>query len=152
MTDKVLLISPTGDNLGLKTLKEAQEMADIESLQLIAVSSDTNPPVYRLFNITNSKRRVRPKQKKDILKTVKISTKISDNDLETKINTVQKFLDKKYRVRIVVQPWNIRGNKKMDTANIFADELLKNFSNSATISQRYFSSYRDLTLLLIPNK
>lgn len=88
-----------------KALNYAQE----RNLDLIEVSKDSNPPVCKiadfgkyLYKLKKKERGQRKGAKLGKIKNIRISLRISEHDLETKINQAKKFLEKGYKVRIEV--------------------------------------------------
>jgi translation initiation factor IF-3 len=115
--DKVRLISPEGENLGIFSLKEALELARSKGLDLIEVTSNLTPPVCKLGNYGKflyQKRKKEREQRKKLklgkLKIIRISPRISDHDLETKRTQIKKHLEKGRRVKIEMP---LKGREKM---------------------------------------
>lgn len=104
---RVRVISEKDKNIGTFTLEEALQYARERNLDLIEVSVNSNPPVCRvmefgkyLYKLQKKEKTKRKGAKTSKLKNIRISLRISDHDLETKINKIKKFLLKGYKVRI----------------------------------------------------
>lgn len=127
--DKVRVISPEGENLGIFPLKEALELAKSKGLDLIEVTSNLTPPVCKLgdygkflYQKMKKEREQRKKLKLGKLKIIRISSRISDHDLETKQSQIKKHLEKGRRVKIEMP---LKGREKMFEE--IAKEKLKEF-------------------------
>ncbi len=113
---EVRLISEKGENLGVVSLEKALKYAKEQNLDLIEVSKDSQPPVCKLmnfgkylYNLQKKERHQRKGTKLGKIKNIRISLRISEHDLQTKINQAKKFLEKGYKVKIEVF---LRGREK----------------------------------------
>ena len=91
---------------------EAWSQAESQGLDLILVSSeDITPPVVRIQDfkkIMFEKKKARAgnktqKKRKSDLKEIQLKANISDHDLQTKINSIDKFLERGDKVKVVVR-------------------------------------------------
>ncbi|MEA1964268.1 MAG: translation initiation factor IF-3 [Candidatus Aerophobetes bacterium] len=104
---QVRVIGVKGEQLGLFPLKEALKIVQKEGLDLVEVAPDSNPPVCRILDYGKFKyqrekqrKKARKKQATDTLKEVRLSYKIGEHDLETKLNRISKFLQEGHKVKI----------------------------------------------------
>ncbi|MFN3535400.1 MAG: translation initiation factor IF-3 [Desulfatiglandales bacterium] len=109
MAEKVRLVSSTGQNLGIVGINEALRIAREEGLDLVEVAPNADPPVckvmdYGKFKYRASKKIQESKKKTKVfqLKEVKLRPRTDDHDLETKIKSIRKFLEKKNRVKVTI--------------------------------------------------
>jgi translation initiation factor IF-3 len=126
------VISEDGKNIGVLSPKEALQNAKERGLDLIEVSKDSNPPVCKIMDFgkymyqeEKKERKKRKGAKVGKLKNIRISLRISDHDLETKMKQTRKFLDKGYKVRIEVF---LRGREKA-LRNVAREKLESVFKN-----------------------
>lgn len=96
----VLVIDPNGVNLGSHTMEAAEKLADNYGLDL----AEVRPGVYKILdlgklNYEASKRKV---TKAKPVKDMKFKLNIGDNDYNTKIDHVRKFLESGHTVRITI--------------------------------------------------
>ena len=105
----VRLISVEGQQLGILPLREALRVAREEGLDLVEVSPKSDPPVCRImdygkFKYQASKKLQEARKKSKIfqVKEVKLRPHTDEHDLKFKIRNIKKFLEKKYRVKVVV--------------------------------------------------
>ena len=104
---EVLLISSTGEKLGVVNTRQALMMARNERLDLVEVSPNSIPPVckiidYGKFQYEQSKKvkqNAKPQLKVKV-KEVKVRPNIDTHDLNVKIKQARTFLEKGFRVRL----------------------------------------------------
>ncbi len=103
------MISNTGEQLGIMSLNEAMNLAESDNLDLIEIAPNSQPPVAKImdwgkyqYQKTKEQQKNRRKSRSNELKQMRIGLKISDNDLEIKLNKVKKFLAKGNKVKIQV--------------------------------------------------
>lgn len=88
--------------------QEAFKLAETEGLDLVIVSDASNPPVVRIQDFKKlqyEKKKQKSKQTKKAseLKEIQLKANISEHDLQTKVNNIEKFLDRGDKVKIVVR-------------------------------------------------
>jgi translation initiation factor IF-3 len=103
----VRVIDEEGSQLGVLSIQEALEKAEYMEMDLVEISPDANPPVVKVIDYGKwkyKKEKIEQKSSKEKKNTkeVRFSISISDNDLKTKINMVQKFLKQGDNVLIKV--------------------------------------------------
>ena len=103
------LISVEGQQLGILPLQDALRVARDEGLDLVEVSPKSDPPVCRImdygkFKYQASKKLQEARKKSRVfqVKEVKLRPHTDEHDLSFKIRNIKKFLEKKYRVKVVV--------------------------------------------------
>ncbi len=85
-------------------------MADSESLDLIEISPNANPPVVKMMDYGKYKYQIQKKlaeaKKKQVVidvKEMKFRPNIEKHDLEVKVNHIEKFLDQGDKVKLLMQ-------------------------------------------------
>ena len=106
----VQVIGSDGNNLGVLTLKKAIEIAKDESLDLIEISPNTNPPVCKIMDIGKYKYDLqkkaslaKKKQKVVSLKELKMRPGTEIHDYNFKLKNAKKFLVKGDKVKFTVK-------------------------------------------------
>jgi|TARA_Y100001970_G_scaffold193997_1_gene235859 translation initiation factor IF-3 len=106
----VQVIGSAGDNLGVLTLKKAIEIAKDESLDLIEISPNANPPVCKIMDIGKYKYDLqkkaslaKKKQKVVSLKELKLRPGTEIHDYNFKLKNAKKFLVKGDKVKFTVK-------------------------------------------------
>ena len=100
------VVDKEGEQLGVKPIEEALQIAKERNLDLVQVTEKVDPPVckitdYGKYQYQQEKREKKAKkQKGGELKGIRLTYNISQHDLETRAKTASKFLDKGNKVRI----------------------------------------------------
>lgn len=96
-----------GLQVGIMSREKALELAREKGLDLIEVAPMASPPVARimdygkyLYREEKEWRRQRAKQKKDLLKVIRLSLNTGLNDLKIKAKKTDEFLNEGLRVQI----------------------------------------------------
>jgi translation initiation factor IF-3 len=91
-------------------------MAQEKGFDLIEIAPNVRPPVCRIMDYgkyqyqkSKQEREQRTKQKKIEVKSIRISLRIGQHDLEIKAKQAEKFLNKDYKVKIEMI---LRGREK----------------------------------------
>jgi translation initiation factor IF-3 len=106
---EVRVIDPDGNQLGIIPTYKALATAGDFGLDLVEISPNANPPVCKImdygrykYELTKKKQEAKKKQSTFQLKEIKVRPKTGDHDLQTKINHIKKFIDKKDKVKVTV--------------------------------------------------
>ncbi|WP_081712287.1 translation initiation factor IF-3 [[Clostridium] dakarense] len=104
---EVRLLSETGEQLGIVSIKEAQAMANSKNLDLVQISPNANPSVCKLMDYgkykyeqSRKEKEAKKNQKTITVKEVRLRPGIETNDLNTKANNAIKFLKKGDKVKV----------------------------------------------------
>ncbi|HXA30988.1 MAG TPA: translation initiation factor IF-3, partial [Acidimicrobiales bacterium] len=103
------LVDPDGEQLGIKLLPEALNIARQLDLDLVEVAPLANPPVCRIMDYGKFKfdaaQRAKESRRKAVhvgIKEMKYRPKIGPGDFDTKTRQVAKFLDEGHKVKITI--------------------------------------------------
>jgi translation initiation factor IF-3 len=95
--------------LGIKSRKEALEIADEHGLDLVEVAANADPPVCRVLDYGKYKYELEQKAKQAkkhqstiVVKEIKFRPKIGEHDYMTKKGHVERFLRKKDKVKVTI--------------------------------------------------
>lgn len=130
---EVRLIDAKGAQLGLVATEEAIERALRDSMDLVEVAPDSEPPVCKIMDyrryVFEQKRRLKESKKKtkSLLKEIKLRPKIDPHDYEIKLRHVKEFLDKGHKVKITMRyrPHEMRHYESgTEVLNRVANDLL----------------------------
>lgn len=109
---QVQVIGAEGEKLGIFATREAIEMAEKESLDLVQVapSNNNNPPVCKMMNYGKYKfeqakkeKEAKKKQKTLELKELRVTPNIEEHDFSFKSKNARKFLEEGNKVKITVR-------------------------------------------------
>jgi len=106
---EVRVIDPDGNQIGVIPTYKAIAVANDFGLDLVEISPNATPPVCKIMDYgrfkyerTKKKQEAKKKQTTFQLKEIKVRPKTGEHDLNTKINHIKKFLDKKDKVKVTV--------------------------------------------------
>lgn len=149
---KIRLIDVDGTN-DIVEMHIAKNKATAAGLDLIPVSPNANPPVYKIMDHGKLKyeqgKRKKNKGKKVQTKEVKFSPRIERGDFETKIKQIRRFLDKKHKVKCTL--W-YRGREMAhkELGLKVLDRVAEELGEDVKIDQLPSLQGRSLTMLLAP--
>lgn len=130
----IRVVNEEGSQLGIMSLQEALEKSESMDMDLVEISPDANPPVVKIIDYGKwkyKKDKVEQKSSKEkkTTKEVRFSIAISENDLKTKINMVQKFLKQgdNVLVKVILKG---RENVKYDLGSKRMDSILNQLKES----------------------
>jgi len=105
----VFLIGSDGEQLGVKPLPEALAMARDQSLDLVEVAPNANPPVCRvmdhgryIYEQEQRRRKSKGKSTNVVIKEMKFRPKIDEHDYVTKMKHVGRFLGEGNKVKLTI--------------------------------------------------
>lgn len=105
----VRVIGPEGDQMGILPIAEALKVAEEQELDLVEVSSKSDPPVCRLmdygkFKYQQQKKAHEAKKKQAVVhvKEVKFRPKTDEHDLQFKIRHIERFLKEGLKSKVTV--------------------------------------------------
>ena len=106
---EVRVIDPEGKQLGILPVAEALRMAATFELDLVEVSSKTEPPVCRImdygkFKYQQSKKAHEAKKKQAVvhIKEVKMRPKTEEHDFQFKVKHIERFLKEGDKIKVTV--------------------------------------------------
>ena len=107
---KVLVIGPTGEQLGVMNRYDALRRAEDEGYDLVCVAAGANPPVCRLmdygkyrFEQQNKQKEAKKNQHQTEIKQTKLSPVIETGDFNTKCSHARKWLEEGKKVQIIMR-------------------------------------------------
>ena len=98
-----IMVIQDGANLGAIPTRKALVMAKQQGLDLVEVAPDSRPPVCRIMDYGKFKYEKGKKQKSSIapqMKEIRLSPRIGDHDVDTKIKAMRKFLAANHKVQL----------------------------------------------------
>ena len=153
---EIRVIGSNGEQLGIMSAREANEIADREGLDLVKISPNAVPPVCRimdygkyLFDKTKREKEQRKNQKIVELKEVQLSMTIEQHDIDIKAKHATRFLNNGDKVKVSIrmsgrqQAYADRG---VETENAFAQSL----EEIAVIEKPAKVEGRNIIMILAP--
>jgi translation initiation factor IF-3 len=153
---EVRLISDTGEQLGIVSLKDALSRAEEKEMDLVKISPNANPPVCKLmdygkyrFDLAKKERDAKKKQKIIEIKEMRLSATIDTHDLEVKAKNVNKFLDTGDKVKVSIR---FRGRQLSHTEQGLKvmDAFLKLTDGHCIVEKRAQMDGRSMYMILAP--
>lgn len=127
-------------------VEEAFQKAEEADLDLVIVSSQSNPPVVRIQDFKKIQyEQKKARQKKGATtsqKEIQFKLNISDHDMQTKINSIRRFLDKGNKVKIMVR---LKGRERDRQDRV--QELLSRICGLVECKQSYLPGQATVIIL-----
>ena len=152
----IRLIEEDGKQVGIIPVKEALKTAAERGLDLVEISSKSDPPVCKImdygkyrYQMEISEKLKRKKQSQIVIKEIKLRPKIDTNDLNTKKSQIEKFLKSGYKVKVTVM---FRGREivhKELGMNIL-DKLIEELKEECTLELEPRSDGYNIIMILAP--
>ena len=156
----VLVIGPNGEQVGVKTLKDALTLSSYAGLDLVLVNGNSNPPVCKVMDY-NKYRYEKNKKEKEALKRQKanasetkefrLSSVIDVGDFETKVKQVTKYLQKGDKIKVTIR---FKGRQMAHTelGQDVMDRFAERLKDIADVAEKPNLDGRTMTMLLTPKK
>ena len=138
---EVRLIGADGEQLGIMSSREAQKLADEAGLDLVKIAPTAKPPVCKVidygkyrYELARKEKEAKKKQKTVELKEIRLSPNIDTNDLNTKINSAKKFIEKGNKVKVTLR---FRGREMahMNTSKHILDDFAESLADVAVVEK-----------------
>ena len=154
---EVRVISSSGKQLGIISIREALNYAEDEGYDLVEVSPDANPPVCKIIDYgklkykeQKSKKNAKRKQKTIEVKEIKMRPGINKHDYEVKIKALSKFIAGGNKVKVSLL---FRG-REMEHQNLgikLLNRLTEEVSEYAKIESPPKPEGRQIMMVLVPH-
>lgn len=155
---EVRLISEKGEQVGIVSIREALERAELVGMDLVEVSPNAAPPVCKLldygkFKYKEQKKAAEAKKKRSetTVKELRIRYRTDEGDLETKLKKAREFLAEGDKVKFSMR---FRGREivYMDLGQEKFDAIIERLSDVATVDDRSPPTGRVVYVVLAPAK
>ncbi|MBI05060.1 MAG: translation initiation factor IF-3 [Pelagibacteraceae bacterium] len=153
---EVRVISSTGKQLGIISIREALIAAEDEGFDLVEVSPDSNPPVCKIIDYgklkyreQKSKKEAKKKQKTIEVKEIKMRPGIDTHDYNVKIKALSKFIGGGNKVKVSMR---FRG-REMEHQNLGFDllkKLTQEVEDYAKVEVPPKSEGKQIMMILVP--
>ena len=150
------LIASDGKQIGIVSTKDALRMAEEQDLDLVEVSSQSQPPVCRIldygkYKYEQSKRAKMARKKHHFmqLKEVKLRPKIEEHDFQFKLDHAKKFLESGNKVKITVY---FRGREitHVEFGKRLLERMMGELDEVATVERSPTLEGRHMVMTMIP--
>ena len=154
----VLLIGPTGEQLGTMSSREAQLKANEYDLDLPCVAPNAQPPVCKIINygkyrFEQQKKAKEAKKNQHVveIKEIQLTPQIGAHDMETKGRAAIKFLQDGNKVKVGVR---FRGRQMthLEVGQEVMDKFIASLSEYCTIEKPSSMDGRWMIAILAPKR
>ncbi len=154
---EVLVISDTGEKLGVMKKNDAIHEAYSRQLDLVIVAPNAKPPVARIMDYSKYRydqqrrlREIKKNQKTVEIKEIRLSPVIGDYDLETRFNQAKKFIERGDKVKISLR---FRGRMIVHADQGFevVNKFIEKFGDDVIVEAKPKMEGRQLFATIAPN-
>lgn len=107
---KVRLTGLKGEKIGIVNIHDALKKANIEGLDLVEISPNSEPPVCKIMNYgkfiytkTKALKKQKRKQKTINIKEIKFRPSTDEGDYQVKLRSLKRFLKEGHKVKITLR-------------------------------------------------
>ncbi|MDC0232470.1 translation initiation factor IF-3 [Pelagibacteraceae bacterium] len=153
---EVRVISSTGKQLGIISIREALNHAEDEGFDLVEVSPAANPPVCKIIDYgklkyreQKSKKEAKKKQKTIEVKEIKMRPGIDTHDYNVKVKALSKFISGGNKVKVSMR---FRG-REMEHQNLgfnLLKKLTEEVIDYAKVEVHPKSEGKQIMMILVP--
>lgn len=153
---EILVIDPEGKNLGVLRLEEALMKAREYGLDLIEISSRSNPVVCKIvdygkycYQLAKQHRDSKKHASTTKLKEIKFRPNIASHDYMTKVRNAEVFLDKGMKVKLTLM---FRGREMQNVriGNELMQKVREDLNHIGTVEMQPKLVGRAITMMIAP--
>nr|YP_009392856.1 translation initiation factor 3 [Caloglossa intermedia]ARW61418.1 translation initiation factor 3 [Caloglossa intermedia] len=155
---QIRLIDVLGNQLGIYSSEEAFFIAQQEGLDLVLISSKSEPPVCKItdygkyrFSQEKKAREAKKKQHQASIKEVKMRYKIEEHDYKVRLNQALRFLKSGDKVKVTVV-FKGREIQHVNLAINLLNKMSKDLYNFCDIQQAPLKDGKNMIMVLSPQK
>lgn len=154
--EKVLLISESGEQLGIHERDEALRIAEERGYDLVCVAPNATTPVCKLLDYSKYRyeqqrkaREARKNQHIISIKEIRLSPTIDTHDFDTKARRAKEFLTSGNKVKVTLR---FRGRTIVHShlAKPLFDRFAEGLAEVSTIEQQPYMDGRSMLMMLAP--
>ena len=151
---EIRLIGEDGQQLGIMSSREAMKIAREAELDLVKIPPQAKPPVCKIidygkyrYELARKEKEAKKKQKTIEVKEVRLSPNIDSNDLNTKIASARKFIEKGNKVKVTLR---FRGREMahVQSSRHILDEFAKALEDIALVDKPAKMEGRSMAMFL----
>ena len=152
------MIGTAGEQVGILTLTQAQEMADEAGLDLVELVPNADPPVCRimdygkyLFEQSKKKQQAKKKQKHIQVKEIKFRPGTEEGDYQIKMRKITEFLTEGDKVKVTLR---FRGREMVhqELGIKMLERIVADLEDYAVIEQTAKLEGRQMVMVVAPKK
>ena len=155
---EIRLLDNDGSQLGMVSSRDALKLAEEKELDLVMISPTAKPPVCKIMDFgkyiyeqSKKDKEAKKNQKVILIKEIRLSPTIMENDIEIKANNARKFIVGEDKVKVTVR---FRG-READYAyigNRILASFFKKLEDIAIIERPAKLEGKNMIMILTPKK
>lgn len=153
---EVRLIDSEGEQLGVKSTREALEIAANSELDLVLVAPNAKPPVARImdygkyrYEMQRKERAARKNQKVVSVKEIRLSPTIDTHDFDTKARQARKFIQNGDKVKVSIR-FRGRAITHKSIGRDVLERMAEELADVAQVESKAKMEGRSMFLMLAP--
>ena len=152
------VIGADGEQAGVMSVAQAQELAYEADLDLVEISPEADPPVCRimdygkyLFELNKKKHAAKKKQKVIHVKEVKFRPGTEEQDYQVKLRNLTRFLNNGDKAKVTLR---FRGREMahMELGRQLLERVEKDLEELGTVEQYPKMEGRQMVMVIAPKK
>lgn len=157
---EVMVIGPGGEQLGLKSIKDALTLASYAGFDLVLMNPSATPAVCKIMDYNKFKYENKKKQKENLkkqregnldIKEYRLSVTIDVHDFDTRVKAASKYLEKGHKIKVSIR-FKGREMAHPELGRAVLERFAKALENVSEIDQKPKMEGRFMTMMLIPKK
>lgn len=152
------VVGSDGEQVGIRSLRDALELADAEGMDLVEIAPQADPPVCRImdwgkFRFEESKKQQaqKKKQKQIQIKEIKFRPGTDVHDYQVKMRNLKKFIEEGDKVKVTLR---FRGREMahQDLGRDLLKRVEADMEGEITVEQYPRMEGRQMVMMLAPKK
>jgi translation initiation factor IF-3 len=152
----VRLIGPNGEPLGVLPTQRALAHAQDLGYDLVEIAPNASPPVAKIldfgkyrFEKQQEAKEAKKRQKSVTWKEIRVSPKIDDHDIDTKIKSAAKFLGEGDKLKVTVR---FRGRELAhpDRGRVLLMQIAERLKEQGTVERSPLLEGRSMSMIMNP--
>lgn len=153
---QVRLIDAQGENVGVVSIEDALNRAEVAGLDLVEISPNNDPPVCKVldygrykYEAQKKKNEARKRQKTIDIKEIKMRPNIDVHDYDVKMRSIHKFLEGGDKVKVTMR---FRGREMahQEIGLAVLKRVEEAFAEKAKVEQWPRLEGRQMTMVMAP--
>lgn len=152
------LISHTGEQLGVVSIREALALSEEHDIDLVEISPTANPPVCKLmdfgkYKYEQAKKRdeAKKKQKQVQIKEIKFRPGTDEGDYNIKLRNIKRFLEEGDKTKITLR-FRGRENAHQDLGLNLLKRVEADLAEMGVVEQFPKMEGRQMVMMIAPKK
>lgn len=157
---EVMVIGPNGEQLGVKSIKDALTLATYAGFDLVLISPTANPQVCKIMDYNKFKYESKKKTKENMkkqrevnleVKEYRLSVTIDKHDFDTRVINATKYLEKGHKIKGSIR-FKGREMAHPELGKAVLLRFAETLDSIATIEQKPMMDGRFMSLILTPKR